>query len=137
MSRFHSPQLTLKFSRKTDTFLLRYLIPKKPATFCKNLPKTNFFATFCISRRKQPLLLKISEHSKYHLSYVWAKFQIKIPLFWFFYELQYLIHGTFSFWWHNLPVDRLKTCGMVSSDTLMLCLRIFRKIIKVARCIYD
>jgi len=36
-----------------------------------------------------------------------------------------------------LSVDHLKIYGMTSSDTLILCLRILRRIKKVERCIYE
>jgi hypothetical protein len=92
--------------------------------WCLKLLKTDFSSTFCISRIKQLLLLRISGHCKYHQNYAWAKFQIKIPLFRFFYEVEYFIQGVFSLWCHNWSVD------LLNIYTLMLYLRILRRINK-------
>jgi len=39
INRFYKPSLALKFSLKSDAFVLRYLILKKPTIFCKQLLK--------------------------------------------------------------------------------------------------
>lgn len=68
------------------------MLPFRDTTREKKLISWNtivFFLLFNKSARKDPFSLKILGHSKDHEVYLWVKFQIKFPFFWFFYKVQH------------------------------------------------